>query len=131
MVGFLAPLPPPFGGGVNLIFAAILGTITGGALGYLINRFMFRPAPPAGVSLIAQMVMTIGLSILHALATFFFGGGPRTFGDYAAQRAVKFGPVELTQKDIVAIVGRDPRRGGVLPRDDAHGQGDARRRGQS
>lgn len=105
VIGFLAPLPPPFGGGVNLIFAAILGTIAGGCLGWFLNRFIFRGARKAGVSLIAQLVMTIGLSILlRYLFVYVFGGGPRTFGDYAAQRAVSLGPIELTQKDIVAML---------------------------
>ncbi|MGB0114243.1 MAG: branched-chain amino acid ABC transporter permease [Ilumatobacteraceae bacterium] len=105
VIGFLAPLPPPFGGGVNLVFAAVLGALAGCGLGYVLNRFIFRGARHDGVSLIAQMVMTIGLSILlRYLFVYFFGGGPRTFGDYAAQRAVSLGPVELTQKDIVAMI---------------------------
>ena len=104
VIGFLAPLPGPFGAGVNLIPAAILGMISGGILGYVINRFIFRPARSDGVSLIAQLVMTIGLSIfLRYLMLYLFGGGPRTFGDFAAQRAVKIGPVELTPKDMAAM----------------------------
>jgi branched-chain amino acid transport system permease protein len=104
-IGFLAPLPPPFGGGVNLVFAAILGTAAGGLLGYVLNRFIFRGARKAGVSLIAQLVMTIGLSILlRYLFVYGFGGGPRTFADYAAQRAIGLGPVELTHKDIIAMI---------------------------
>ena len=105
VLGFLAPLPPPFGGGVNLIWAAAFGMVCGGLLGYVLNRFIFRPARGAGVSLIAQMVMTIGLSILlRYLFVYIFGGGPRTFGDYSAQRAWAIGPVELTPKDIVAML---------------------------
>jgi len=104
ILGFLAPLPPPLGGGVNLVWAAVFGMLCGGLLGYVLNRFIFRPARGAGVSLIAQMVMTIGLSILlRYLFVYFFGGGPRTFGDYSAQRAWTIGPVELTPKDIVAM----------------------------
>jgi branched-chain amino acid transport system permease protein len=103
--GFLAPLPAPFGDGMNLIPAAILGMACGGLLGYLINRIMFRPARNAGVSLIAQMVMTIGLSILlRYFLLYIFRGGPRTFGDFAAQRAKSIGPIELTPKDIVAML---------------------------
>lgn len=104
VLGFLAPLPGPFGDGVNLVWAAVFGMICGGLLGYALNRFIFRGARRAGVSLIAQMVMTIGLSILlRYLFVYIFGGGPRTFGDFAAQRAWSIGPVELTPKDIVAM----------------------------
>lgn len=104
MIGFLAPLPGPFGDGVHLLWAAILGMAAGGLIGYVLNRLVFRPARGAGVSLIAQLVMTIGLSIfLRYLMLYLFGGGPRTFGDFAAQRAWKIGPIELTPKDLVAM----------------------------
>lgn len=104
VIGFLAPLPPPFGGGVNLVFAALLGMLSGAALGWALNRFIFRGARRAGVSLIAQMVMTIGLSIvMRYVFVYIFRGAPRSFGDYAAQRAVSLGPVELTPKDLVAM----------------------------
>jgi branched-chain amino acid transport system permease protein len=104
VIGFLAPLPPPFGGGVNLVFAAVLGILSGGVLGWALNRFIFRGARRAGVSLIAQMVMTIGLSIvLRYVFVYIFRGAPRSFGDFAAQRAVSLGPIELTPKDLVAM----------------------------
>jgi neutral amino acid transport system permease protein len=104
IIGFLAPLPGPFGDGVNLVFAAALGMVSGGLLGWVLNRFLFRPARNAGVSLIAQLVMTIGLSILLRYTfLYIFGGGPRTFGDYSAQTAIKLGPVELTPKDLIAM----------------------------
>jgi branched-chain amino acid transport system permease protein len=103
-IGFLAPLPAPFGGGVNLIFAGVFGVLTGGLMGFVLDRFVFRPSRQAGVGLIAQMVMTIGLSILlRYLFLYSFGGNPRTFGDFAAQRAWKLGPVEITPKDLAAM----------------------------
>ena len=104
VIGFLAPLPPPFGDGVNLAFAAVLGMLSGAALGWFLNRFIFQGARRAGVSLIAQMVMTIGLSIvLRYLFVYLFRGAPRSFGDFAAQRAVSLGPIELTPKDLIAM----------------------------
>lgn len=104
VIGFLAPLPGPFGDGMNLIFAMILGMIAGGLLGWLLNRTIFMPSRKAGVSLIAQLVMTIGLSILlRYFLLYVFRGGPRSFGDFSAQRAWKLGPVELTPKDLAAM----------------------------
>ena len=104
VIGFLAPLPPPFGGGVNLVVATVFGMLSGAALGWFLNRFIFRGARRAGVSLIAQMVMTIGLSILmRYLFVYVFRGAPRSFGDFTAQRAVSIGPIELTPKDLVAM----------------------------
>ena len=104
VIGFLAPLPPPLGGGVNLVIAAFLGMLSGAALGWALNRFIFRGARRAGVSLIAQMVMTIGLSIvMRYVFVYIFRGAPRSFGDFAAQRAISLGPVELTPKDLIAM----------------------------
>ncbi len=104
MIGFLAPLPAPFGGGSNLIFAAFFGMIAGGAMGYLLDRFLFRTLRRQGVSLIAQMVITIGLSILMRYAfVYFFGGSPRSFRNFTAQSAIDIGPVQITPKDLIAM----------------------------
>ena len=102
--GFLSALPPPFGGGVNFIFATILATVLGGAFGYLLNRVVFRTARNNKVSLLAQMVMTIGLSIfVRYVFLYFFGGRYRTYGDYSAQRANSFLGLELTTRDAIAM----------------------------
>lgn len=104
VAGFLAPLPGPFGDGVNLVFAIVLGMIAGGALGYLLDRTLFRTLRRQGVGLIAQMVITIGLSIvLRYLFLYFFGGGPRSFRDFSAQSALQLGPVQLVPKDVIAM----------------------------
>jgi branched-chain amino acid transport system permease protein len=105
VLGFLAPLPGPLGDGVNLIIAALLGMIVGGLLGYGLDRGLFRSMRRSGVSLIAQMVITIGMSILmRYLFLYNFGGNPRFFQDYASQRAISIGPVEITPKDLTAMI---------------------------
>ena len=102
--GFLSALPPPFGGGVNFVFATLLATIMGGVLGYVLNRVVFRTARNAGVSLLAQMVMTIGLSILlRYVFVYFFGSRYRVYKDYASQRANEFLGMELTSRDATAM----------------------------
>ncbi len=104
-IGFLAPLPPPFGAGVNLIFAAGFGMIAGALMGYLLDRVIFRRLRRSGTSLIAQMVITIGLSILmRYVFLYFFGGSPRSFKSFSAQTAWKIGPVEITPKDLTAMI---------------------------
>lgn len=104
VIGFLAPLPGPLGDGVPLVFAVVFGAISGGALGYLLNRFIFKGARRAGVSLLAQMLMTIGLSILmRYVLLYMFLGAPRTYSQYTAQRAVKIWAFELTPKDMIAM----------------------------
>ena len=105
MIGFLAPLPGPLGDGVNLVFAAVFGVIAGGLMGWGLDRYLFRTLRRQGVGLIAQMVITIGLSILlRYLFLYFFGGSPRSFQDFTAQRAIQIGPVEITPKDLIAMI---------------------------
>ncbi|MFQ5556060.1 MAG: branched-chain amino acid ABC transporter permease [Acidimicrobiales bacterium] len=104
-LGFMAGWPAPFGGGVNLIPAAALGALTGGLLGYLLDRHLFRRFRAAGVALMSQMVITIGLSIgLRYLFLYNFGGTPRTFRSFSAQTAWELGPVDLTPKDLTAMI---------------------------
>lgn len=103
--GFFAGWPAPFGGGVNFIIATVFSLVMGGAMGYLVNRFVFRTARNRAVSLLAQMVMTIGLSILlRYVFLYFFGGRYRSYGDYSAQRANEFLGMELTTRDAIAMI---------------------------
>ncbi|MDP4973091.1 MAG: branched-chain amino acid ABC transporter permease, partial [Ilumatobacteraceae bacterium] len=103
--GFLAGWPAPFGAGVNFIIATALAAVMGGVLGYGLNRVVFRPSRNAGVSLLAQMVMTIGLAIfLRYVFVYFFGSRYRVYKDYAAQRANSFLGMELTSRDATAMV---------------------------
>lgn len=101
--GFLSGLPPPFGGGVNLIFAIAIAAAFGALLGYLMDKIVFAPLRRRGVSLIAQLVVTIGISIfLRFVYLFAFGGVPRFYRDYTAQSGVELlGLVTITPKDMV------------------------------
>lgn len=101
--GFLQNLPPPFGGGVNLVVAIVLATLLGAAFGWLLDRFLFAPLRIRGVSLIAQMVVTIGLAILiRYVFLFAFGGTPRFYADYTAQSGLSLGLISITPKDLVS-----------------------------
>ncbi len=103
--GFMAGWWPPFGEGINLILAAVMALIVGGASGYLMDRWVFGPLRARGVSLIAQMVVTIGLSILaRYVFLFIFGGNLRFFKDYSAQSALHIWIIEITPKDLITVV---------------------------
>lgn len=103
--GFLSGLPAPLGSGSEFVVATILAMVMGGALGWLLNRVVFRTARDAGVSLLAQMVMTIGLSILLRYAfVYFFGSAYRSYPQYGAQRANVIFGLELTTRDAVAML---------------------------
>jgi branched-chain amino acid transport system permease protein len=104
MFGFMSGWPSPFGGGSNFIVATLLAIVCGGVFGYLLNRLLFRSARGAGVSLLAQMIMTIGLSILlRYVFLYFFTGRFRVYGQYSSQRANQFLGMELTTRDALAM----------------------------
>lgn len=101
-LGFMAGWPAPFGAGVNLAIAALFAVAAGAGLGYAMDRWIFLPLRERGVSLISQMVVTIGLSlILRYVFLFLFGGSPRFFADYTAQSGIQVWIVDITPKDLV------------------------------
>ncbi|CAN5392231.1 hypothetical protein BH24ACT7_BH24ACT7_18830 [soil metagenome] len=103
--GWMAGWPAPFGAGVNVIFAALLAMILGGALGWLLDAAIFSKLRARGVGLISQMVVTIGLSlVLRYVFLFTFGGSPRFYQQYTAQSAIQIGIVDITPKDLVLSV---------------------------
>ena len=65
-------------GGLHIIPATIVAVMVGGLLGYLFDRCMFRPLRSGGASLVAQLVITIGLSfLLRNFFQYLFGELPR------------------------------------------------------
>jgi branched-chain amino acid transport system permease protein len=102
MFGWMEGWPAPLGSGINVIFAAGIAAILGGALGWLLDAAIFSKLRARGIGLISQMVVTIGLSlILRYIFLFAFGGSPRFYLQYTAQSALQFGPIDITAKDLV------------------------------
>ncbi len=100
--GFMEGWPAPFGRGVNLIFAIPIAVAFGMALGWAMDRYIFRPMRRRGVSLIAAMIVTLGLSILiRYVYLFAFSGVPRFYRDFTAQSAIDIGPIQITPKDLI------------------------------
>lgn len=100
--GFMEGWPAPFGGGVNLILAAVIAVVLGGAWGWALDAWIFAPLRRRGTSLIAQLLVTIGLAMsVRFFFLFIFGGRQRFFADYTSQTAIKIGVVDITPKDLV------------------------------
>ncbi|MBN9734291.1 MULTISPECIES: branched-chain amino acid ABC transporter permease [unclassified Pseudonocardia] len=92
-------------GGVQLIPATIIAVLVGAALGAANELGIWRRLRRRGAGLIAQLVVSIGLSIaLRYLILIFFGGRSESFTDYTAQQVRNYGPIALTDKDLSAIV---------------------------
>ncbi|MEQ3552516.1 branched-chain amino acid ABC transporter permease [Pseudonocardia nematodicida] len=92
-------------GGVHLIPATIIAMIVGAALGAANELGIWRRLRRRGAGLIAQLVVSIGLSIaLRYLVLIIFGGRSESFADYTAQTVRNYGPIALTDKDLSAII---------------------------
>ena len=92
-------------GGVQLIPATIIAMLVGALLGAANELGIWRRLRRRGAGLIAQLVVSIGLSIaLRYLVLIFFGGRSESFTDYTAQTVRDYGPIALTDKDLSAII---------------------------
>jgi branched-chain amino acid transport system permease protein len=91
--------------GIHLIPAAVIAIAVGALAGAALDRGLWRPLRRRGTSLIAMLVVSIGLSLLWRYAMLYqFGGGTRPFAQYAVQHAIQVGPVQIVPKDAVSIL---------------------------
>ncbi len=90
--------------GLHLIPAAILATVAGGLAGASLDWGIFKRLRRRGVSLISQLVVSIGLSmLLRYVFLYVFAGRRRDFAQYAVQKGFKLGPVTTRPKDLITI----------------------------
>jgi branched-chain amino acid transport system permease protein len=91
--------------GLPLIPAAVLAMLVCGIFAALYDRLFWRPLRKRGTGLIAMLVISLGMAIVFRfLFQYIYDSRRRPFGDYAVQRAVEFGPVEIAPKDIYSII---------------------------
>jgi neutral amino acid transport system permease protein len=87
--------------GLHLIPATIMAILFGFLTGAVLDLGLWRPLRRRGTTLIAMLVVSIGLSLLWRYGMLFqFGGGTRPYAQYAVQRAVSLGPVQIAPKDL-------------------------------
>jgi len=90
--------------GAPLILATIIAMIVGGFVGWLNDVVLWGPLRGRGSGLIAMLVISIGLSLaLRYILNIIFGGRSQPYADYRGQRAVDYGPISLTDKDLYSI----------------------------
>ncbi len=91
--------------GLNLIPATVIAVLVGGLVGVLLDRGLWRPLRKRGTGLIAQLVVSIGLSfVLRYLYLIYFEGSARSYAQYATQSPIDLGPVGVLPRDL-AIMG--------------------------
>jgi neutral amino acid transport system permease protein len=89
---------------IQLLLAALIAVTLTATFGGGLERGLFRPLRKRRLGTFQLVVITIGLSLLiRHLLLMFFGGAPRPYRDYVGQRAIQFGPVQLTPRDMVIM----------------------------
>jgi branched-chain amino acid transport system permease protein len=89
---------------IPLVVAAIPAIILVGAFGWLQSRFLWLPLRHRGTSLLAMMVVSIGLSFaLRSLIELSFGGQPAAYQDFAGQPGVAILGISMVPKHLVTI----------------------------
>jgi len=90
--------------GIWLPLATLIGIILMFGVGAGFDASVWKPLRRRGTSLIAMLVISIGLSLLFRyLILYVFRGRPKAFQDYSVQVPYEFGPVTIVPKDIWAI----------------------------
>ncbi|GAB2921335.1 hypothetical protein GCM10027047_18370 [Rhodococcus aerolatus] len=91
--------------GVQLIPATAIAIVVGVGVGMLNDLAIWRPLRRRRSGLVAQLVVSIGLSIaLRYLILVFFSDRSQPFADYQGQVQKTYGPVQLTDVNLACIV---------------------------
>ncbi|MGH9137417.1 MAG: branched-chain amino acid ABC transporter permease [Acidimicrobiales bacterium] len=87
--------------GIHLVPATIIAVGIGAITGAVLDRGLWRPLRNRGMSLIAMMIVSIGLSLAaRNLFQLLFGEVTRPYNDYVIQRGIDIGPITTAVKDL-------------------------------
>ncbi|MGH9187905.1 MAG: branched-chain amino acid ABC transporter permease, partial [Acidimicrobiales bacterium] len=90
--------------GVHLVFAALLALVICGGTAGLLDIGLWRPLRRRGVSLLAMMIVSIGLGLAaRNLFQLLFGEGTEPYNDFVIQRGVDVGPIVAAPKELWII----------------------------
>jgi len=88
--------------GLPFVIAAVLSLASCAIFGALQDFALWRQLRRKGISLIAMLVVSIGLGILlRYMYLFFMGGNTQQYASYSGQAGLTFGSVDITPKAIV------------------------------
>lgn len=91
--------------GMHLIPATAIAIVVGIVVGLLNNAIVWRPLRSRGASLVAQLVVSIGLALsLRAALLLFFSDRSQAFATYQGQRQQDFGPISITPVNLATML---------------------------
>ncbi len=89
---------------VHIIPATLIAIAIGAATGALVNRVVWSPLRSRGLSLVAMMIVSIGLSLAaRSLFQLLFGGVFRPYRQFYRQDGIDIGPITTTPKILWMI----------------------------
>jgi neutral amino acid transport system permease protein len=92
------------GAGITLVIAGVLAVLFGGAFGLGLELGLWRKLRARRTGNISMLVVSIGLALfLRSLFQIVFGSQPRSFEQYAAQKSIDLGPLDIRAKSLVSI----------------------------
>lgn len=92
--------------GIHILIATPLALVAGGLTAGALDLGLWRPLRRRGTSLIAMLVVSVGLSLFWRYGMLYqFGGRSRPYRQYAIQTtAIEFGPIRIAPKDVIMVV---------------------------
>ncbi|MFD0773342.1 branched-chain amino acid ABC transporter permease [Streptomonospora algeriensis] len=108
----LASLHEPFQGvpGLSMatnpfVVATVLAVASGGLLGGLLERFLWRPLRGRNVAMIQMFIVSIGIALLlRHLLLVVFDANRQKYVQFRIQDMIEWGPVALTPRDLAIMV---------------------------
>ena len=91
--------------GIHLIPATLLAILIGAAAGAILDKLLWGRLTSRGMSLVAMMIVSIGLALTARSAMqLVFGGIYRPFDQYNVKEGVDYGPIRASNEDLAIIV---------------------------
>jgi branched-chain amino acid transport system permease protein len=90
--------------GIPMIPATLIAIVAGGLGGALVEKSLWGPLRNRGMSLVAMMIVSIGLSLaMRSLFQLIFGSAFQPYRQYYRQPGFDLGPITTTAKDLWMI----------------------------
>jgi len=89
---------------MNIVAAAVLAIAIGAATGAIVDRLLWARLRSRGMSLVAMMIVSIGLSLAaRSVFQLLFGGVFRPYRQFYRQDGIDIGPITTTPKILWMI----------------------------
>ncbi|WP_329087464.1 branched-chain amino acid ABC transporter permease [Streptosporangium sp. NBC_01469] len=90
--------------GADIWLAGLLAVILAAAFGFAQDRFFWRPIRRRGTSVLAMMIISIGVQfVLRNTYQFFTGGRTETYRQYTTPEGLHLGPITYSVRDVICM----------------------------